>query len=114
MKNFDSFFAVSPDPELNGRVLHQAKGELEINRVVKNRKRWLTFLAPLTASLAAIIVFKFVNRNENDLLVANSEQIEFIADLIEDEDTLEIIDNLALLEELELIEELDIEGAEYG
>ena len=114
MKNFDGFFSASPDPELNTRILKQAKDELEINRVVKNRKRWLTFLAPLMASLAAIFVFKFTTKNENDLLAANSEQIEFIADLIEDEDTMEIVDNLALLEELELMEELDIEGAEYG
>ena len=112
MKNFDGFFSAPPDPELNTRVLKSAKDELEINRAVRNRKRWITFLAPLMASLAAIFVFKFVGRSENDLLAANSEHIEFIADLIEDEDALELIDNLALLEELDLMEDLDIEGAE--
>ncbi len=111
MKNFDGFFSSAPDPDLNTRILKQAKDELAINRTAKNRKRWIAFLAPLMASLAAIFVFKFVNKNENDLLATNSEQIEFIADLIEDEDAMEIIDNLALLEELELMEELDIEGA---
>lgn len=111
MKNFDSFFSSSPDPELNERILKQSKIELEMNRVAHKRRLWLTFLAPLMASLAAVFVFRFVSKNESDLLAANSEQIEFIADLIEDEDTIEIIDNLALLEELELLEELDIEGA---
>ena len=114
MKNFDSFFSSSPDPELNDRILKHAKNELEINRTAKNRKRWITFLAPLMASLAAVFVFRFVGKSESDLFAANSEHIEFIADLIDDEDTMEIIDNLALLEELELMEELDIEGAEYG
>lgn len=114
MKKFDNFFSSPPDPELNERILKQAKSELEINRVAKNRRRWLTFLAPLMASLAAVFVFRYVGKSENDLLAANSEQIEFIADLIEDEDTFELIDNLALLEELELMEELDEEGAEYG
>lgn len=114
MKNFDGFFSSSPDPELNKRILIQANVELEINRVVKTRKRWLTFLAPMMASLAAVFVFRYVSKSESDLLAVNSDQIEFIADLIEDEDALELIDNLALLEELELIEELDIEGAEYG
>ena len=114
MKNFDRFFSSSPDPELNERILKQAKNELEINRVAKNRKRWLTIFAPLMASLAAVFVFRYVGKSESDLFAANSEQIEFIADLIEDEDAMEIIDNLSLLEELELMEELDIEGAEYG
>lgn len=107
MSNFDSFFSKAPDADFNARVLQSAGVELELNRVMKNRKRWLAFLAPLTAALATFFVFKLVNRNEIDLLAINSEQIEFIADLIEDEDALEIIDNLSLLEELELIEELE-------
>ena len=61
------------------------------------------------ASLAAVFVFRYVGKSESDLFAANSEQIELIADLIEDEDAMEIIDNLSLLEELELMEELDIE-----
>ncbi len=111
MNKFDSFFSEEPDSEiaLNQRILKRAASELELNRVAKSRRRWLGYLAPLTAALAGISVFKLVVRKETDLVAMNSEHIEFMNDLIEDEDAFEIIDNLSLLEELELIEEFEVE-----
>ncbi len=107
MKNFDPFFSAEVDPQLNARILKTAQAELEINRVAKSRQRFFAFLAPLSAILASFFVFKFVSRNEADLLALSSDQVEFIAELAGDEVDIEMLDNLSLLEEMEIIEDLE-------
>lgn len=112
MKNGDTFFSQAPDAGLNEKVLHLAEAELSLIRASKKRRRFLVWLAPLTAAVCAgFFAFKFVTNKESELLAANSDQIDLISDLVEDEDALDIISNLNLLEDLELIEQLEIEDA---
>ena len=110
MSKYDPFFSSPVDPELNKKILLSAQDELDFNRTIYNRKKWLSFLAPLTAALASFFAFKLVKTNKFDDVLNEPEQIDLVATLMEHEEVMDILQELQWLEDLDVIEEIEVES----
>jgi len=126
MAKFDSFFGEKAPEELNKKILLSAKAEME--RLKKEdgkseRLRWFGLLLPLGAAAAVSVMAFYLNFGAGLNKMSEGEAAgvlamaalgnEFVNQILEEEEALEIVDELGVIEDFETLaamSEMDLEG----
>lgn len=120
MGKHDSFFSENAPDALNKKILARAQAEMEILRKKDRKSKFLGYLLPLvTAGAISVIAlylnfgitkFKFSEGDAAGLVAMAAMGNEFINQVLEEEEALEMVDELGVLENFEnLVEISDVE-----
>jgi len=126
MGKHDSFFSEKAPESLNKKILARAEAEMDMLRKKDRKSKFLGFLLPFgtaaAVSVLAISLYLNIGINKNNISEGEAAGVvamaalgnEFVNQLMEEEEALEMVDELGVLEDFEnlvAMSDTDLEGA---